>query len=47
MSFMFSFYMSAFFGVDDIPIPAYFDRIKDQFMLLNIIYTNLTQFVNL
>ena len=40
----FSYYMSASFGVDDIPIPAYFDRIKDQFMLLNNIYINPTQF---
>lgn len=36
--------MSASFGTDDIPIPAYFDRIKDQFMLLNNIYLNPTQF---
>jgi DNA-directed RNA polymerase subunit beta' len=40
----FSYYMSASFGTDDIPIPAYFDRIKDQFMLLNNIYINPTQF---
>ena len=40
----FSYYMSASFGVDDVPIPAYFNRIKDQFMLLNNIYINPTQF---
>jgi len=39
----FSYYMSASFGIGDIPIPAYFDRIKDQFMLLNNIYLNPTQ----
>nr|YP_009105340.1 beta' subunit of RNA polymerase [Koliella longiseta]AIT94017.1 beta' subunit of RNA polymerase [Koliella longiseta] len=40
----FSYYMSASFGTEDIPIPVYFDRIKDQFMLLNNIYLNPTQF---
>ena len=40
----FSYYMSASFETDDIPIPVYFDRIKDQFQLLNKIYINPTQF---
>ena len=40
----FSYYMSASFGSDDMPIPVYFDRVKDQFMLLKNIYINPTQF---
>jgi DNA-directed RNA polymerase subunit beta' len=40
----FLYYMSSSFEMNDIPIPVYFDRIKDQFMLLNNIYINPTQF---
>ncbi len=40
----FSYYMSSSFENEDIPIPIYLDRIKDQFMLLNNIYINPTQF---
>ncbi len=40
----FSYYMSSSFESEDTPIPIYLDRIKDQFMLLNNIYINPTQF---
>nr|YP_009105175.1 beta' subunit of RNA polymerase [Pseudochlorella signiensis]AIT93854.1 beta' subunit of RNA polymerase [Pseudochlorella signiensis] len=40
----FSYYMSASFEAEDTPIPIYFDRIKDQFLLLNNIYINPTHF---